>query len=99
MELTQKQLVKIAENIRDQLKLLRNHRYCEIQRLIKKVNSYCEPLEVINRGLDKSIGRNWDASMAKLTANIQRFVRDIPYAINELEHMAKNSQTKIPTPR
>jgi len=99
MELTEKQLVKIAESVRDQLKLLQNHRYREIQRLTKTINSYYEQLEVIHRGLGKSINKNWRAATVKLTANIQRIIRDAPYAINELEHAIKISHTQMPTPR
>ena len=99
MGLTEKKLVRIAGIIRDQLKLLQKHRYYEIQRLINAINSYHEQLEMIQLGLGKSISKQWDAATVKLIANAQRITRDVPFAINELEHAVKNSQPKIPAPR
>jgi len=54
---------------------------------------------MIRKALDKSICKNWEAAARKLTHNAQRIVRDIPYAVSELEHAIKNSQTKTPTLR
>ena len=99
MELTEKLYVKIAETIRDKLKLLGNHRYREVQRLICSVNENMERLQMIRQGLDKCLCKDWNATAARLTANTQRIVRDIPNAINELEQVVKNSQAKTPTTR
>lgn len=99
MELTNKQLIKIAETIRDQLKLLGNHRYGEVQRLIYTVSNHQGQLEMIRKALDKSIYKNWEAATRKLTHNAQRIIHDLPYAISELEHAIKNSQTKTPALR
>ena len=99
MELTDKQLVRIAETIRDQLRLVSINHYREIQRLIYTIVSHQEQLEMIRRGLDKSVSRNWTSATNKLNTNIERIVRDIPYAVNELERAAKHSHTKMPTPR
>ena len=99
MELTDKQLVRIAETIRNQLRLVSINHYCEIQRLIYTVVSHQGQLEMIRKGLDKSVGRNWTSATKKLIANTDRIVRDIPYAVNELERATKNSHTQMPTPR
>ena len=99
MELTGKHLTRIADAIRDKLKLLRNHRYREVQRLIYVVTNHQIQLERIRHGLERSVYRDWDAAARELTMNAQRIIRDIPHASQELERAAMNSQTKTPIPR
>ena len=97
MELAEKQLVKIADIIRDKLKLLQVHRYREIQRLTYNVSSNLEHLQMFKQAMDKCTCFIWNRAANKLTVRAQRIIRDLPYAIAELERGIKASETQIPS--
>ena len=99
MELTNKQLTKIAEMIRDQLKLLKQHRYREVQQMITKVSNHQTQLELIRQGLTRSLSKHWNTATRKLSANVIQIVHDLPYAIAELERAVRNCDLKLPTLR
>ena len=99
MELTDRQLIRIAEKIRGCLAMLRNSRYIKAQQLIHNVNSNMEQLEMIRRGLCKTVRLKWNGATAKLTSNAQRILRDLPYSITEAERVIETSRIDVPTLR
>ena len=99
MELTDRQLVKIAEKIRGRLNVSKTQRYSDVQRLTHNVSSNLEQLQMIQQRLGKCIHSNWDGAIAKLTAKLQRILHDLPYSINEAERKIEASQIKMPSLR
>jgi len=95
MELTDKQLIKIADSIREQLQQSRTQQYNELQRLIYNVSLPQGHLEMIRQALDKCKCKNWLAAAKKLTLKAQKTLRDLPHAISQLEHALHSLDTKI----
>ena len=99
MELTDRQLIRIAERIRDCLTVLRNSHCISAQQLIQNVSSDMERLEIIRCGLCKTVRFNWSGATAKLTSNAQRVLRDMPYSIAEADRAIETSRIDVPTLR
>ena len=99
MEITDKQLIKIADNILTRLKLLRNNRYDEIQNQLYNVNVNYEKLQAIREGIIKCMGFKWYRTAEKLVAKTQRILQDLPYALSELERTINTTQADLPSLR
>lgn len=96
MELTDKQLVKVAHTIRDQLWCLRLHRYREVKRLVYVLGDGLGQLQKDHQWLEYGINRDWIFAAAKLTERIERQLRDLPYSIEETQRMIATARTEIP---
>ncbi|MFC1783814.1 hypothetical protein ACFL02_09565, partial [Planctomycetota bacterium] len=99
MEITDKQLIKIADNILTRLKLLRNNRYDEIQKQLYNVNVNYEKLQAIREGIIKCMGFKWHRTAEKLATKTQWILQDLPFAFGELERTIKTSQAELPSLR
>ncbi len=99
MEVTDKQLFKIADLILTRLKLLKNNRHDEIQKQMYKVNLNLENLQTIRDGINKCKCFEWNRAAEKLAAKSQRILQDVPFTISELERTIKTSQAKLPSLR
>jgi len=99
MELTDRQLIKIAESIRGRLGVLKNQRYSDVQRLTQNVSSNLQQLQTIRQGLGKCIRSNWEGATAKLMSRLQRILHDLPYSIDETQRKIEASQIKMPSLR
>ena len=99
MELTEQKLVKIAAVIRNQLVLLKQHRYRETQRHIYVVAQALERLGGIRHALDTCLNRGWHAAADKLVSKVKMILRDLPYAISELEQATNAGQSQLPSLR
>ena len=99
MELTEQRLIRIAGAIRKQLMLLRQHRYRQMQRHIYVVAQALAHLEETRHRLDTCLNRGWHAAADKLVAKVKVVLRDLPYAISELERATNASQLTLPSLR
>ena len=95
-QLTDRQLIKIAESIRGYLGVLKKQRYSDVCRLTQNVSSNLEQLQTIRQGLGKCIPLNWDGATAKLMSRLQRILHDLPYSIDETARKIESSQIKMP---
>ena len=99
MDITNKQLAKIAEAIRDQLKELKKHHYDKVHSLTGNVILNLGQLQMIQKGMKKAIDRNWDRATSKLAAKAQRVIRDTPHMLSELKRAIDITQTSVPPAR
>ena len=99
MEVTDKQLFKIADLILSKLKLLRNKRYDEIQKKLYNVIASHEKLRSIREGIFKCLRFKWHRSAEKLVTRAQRILQELPYTLGELERTIKTSEAELPTLR
>lgn len=99
MQLDDKQLVRIADSIREQLKLLQIARHRNVQQKIIKLNETQQRLAIVQRKLGHTLSRRWGITANKLVKGIPSILRDIPSAITELEHAVKKTTTRLPTTR
>ena len=96
MELTQRELLRLAEIIHHQLQLLQGSRYGEV---IRRTQDMIENLGQLRRTSDLlaiCLGRNWNAAAGQMTDRIVQNLRDLPYHAGELEQMAESSKMKMP---
>jgi len=99
MELTDKQLIKIADSIRQQLQLYRIQQYSDLRSLIYNVSFPQGHLETIRQALDKCNYKNWLSAAKKLTLRAQKTLCNLPHAISQLEHALHSLDTEIPATR
>ncbi|MFC1782697.1 hypothetical protein ACFL02_03810 [Planctomycetota bacterium] len=99
MEITDKQLIKIADLILSKLILLRNNRYDEIQKQLYNVNANYEKLQAIREGIFKCLCFKWHRTAEKLATKTQRIMQELPYALGELERTIKTSEAELPSLR
>jgi len=99
MELTQKQLVKIAENIRDRLSILSASRYGKIQQQIEIINSDQKDLQSVRDGLNKCSLFNWQEAAKQITGRVIRIVQNIPDSVGELQRAIHDYQISLPSLR
>ena len=99
MEITDKQLFKIADLILSRLTLLRNKRYDEIQKKLYNVNASYEKLRSIREGIFKCLRFKWHKAAEKLVTKTQWILQELPYTMSELERTIKTSEAELPTLR
>ena len=99
MELTERKLTRIAGVIRTQLILLRQHHHHEVQRHIYVVAQALDHLQGIRHGLGTCLYRGWHAAAGKLVPKVNVVLRDLPFAITELERATKAGQLQMPSLR
>ena len=99
MELTQRKLIRLAEKILAQLRLLQGSRYGEVMR---RTGGLMEHLEQIRRTSDLlaiCLGRNWNAAAEQMIDRLEQSLRDVPYYAGEIQRMLDTGKPKLPAIR
>jgi len=96
METSIKQKIKIASLIREQLCLLQDHRFQEVQRLIYVVCTNLERLQAGRKCLEYSVCHNWYGAAARLTTQMENKLRDLPYAAEQATRMITDTKVSMP---
>lgn len=99
MELTDKQWLKLADAIRQQLQTYHIQQYSDLRSLIYNVSFPQGHLEIIRQALEKCSYKNWWAAAKKLTQKAQKSLRDLPSAISKLEFAMEALDTPLPATR
>jgi hypothetical protein len=99
MEKTIKQKIKIAAMIQEQLRLLQDHHFREVQRLIYVVGTHLDSLQTGRKCLEQCSYRNWHGAATKLTGRIENWLHDLPYAVEQALHMIGNARNQTPALR
>ena len=94
MELPIKQLCRIAGIIHERLQLIQVNRFRHLEKLLQVITRPLDTLDRIDASLKIVRDRNWRASGQVLANRIHYTIRDLPYAISDLEHFLneQNSQ-------
>ena len=90
MDNSTKQMAKIAMMIQEQLRLLREHRLREVQRLIYVVCTDLDQLQTGRKCLEQCVHRGWHGAANKLTSRLEHKLHDIPYAAEQTLRMMNN---------
>ncbi len=97
MSLSQRQLIRIASEIRDQLLTLKQSKQRQVQSrqtgLIEQMNR----LVTIRRKLNLCEIRNWQAACGKVMQQTEAALRDIPYHIQQVEQTVQACNIKTPS--
>ena len=96
MEKSTKQMIKIASMIQVRLRLLQDHRWREVQRLIYVVCTNLEQLQSGRKWLEQCAYRNWHGAATRLTSRMENKLRDLPYTVEQALHMISNVRTQPP---
>jgi hypothetical protein len=99
MSLNDRQLIVIAQYIREQLQRLNWYRFAEVQQRISTVIAGLDQLRHTYSTCEICRIQKWDLSANKLTQRILRVVRDLPHPTAELERIATDSTQPLPSLR
>jgi hypothetical protein len=99
MELTQRKLIRLAEKIHNQLRLLQGSRYGEVMRRTTCLIENLEQLRRTSNLLAICVGRNWNAAAGQMTDRLVQNLRDLPYHAGEIQQMIEASKLKLPAIR
>ena len=96
MNLSERQLVKVAGSIRAELLQLRRNRQTEVRQKLSRLAEQMQELQTSHRKLGVCEARGWAAASTKVMNQIQRAFCDINYLVREVEQAAANSKTPVP---
>jgi hypothetical protein len=99
MELTQRKLIRLAEKIHSQLRLLQGSRHREVMRQTASLMENLEQLRRTSNLLAVCVGRNWNAAAEQITDRLEQSLRDVPYHAGEVQRMLEASKPKLPAIR
>ena len=99
MDTSNKQMIGIAQAIREQLHSLQDHRFREVQRLVYVVCTNLDQLQTGRRNLEQCTNRGWSGAAAQLTSRLENKLHDLPYSIEQALQMMINAKTHLPSPR
>ncbi len=99
MNLSNKQLVRIAGDICDQLRILRMTRRGQVQQNCSVLAEHLEKLQAVRRKLGICEARRWRTSAGIIIRSIDTVLRDIPYHIQQVEQAVQTCSMKAPALR
>ena len=85
MSLSQRQLIQIASDIRDQLLTLKQSKQRQVQSRATGLIEQMNRLVTIRRKLNLCEIRNWQAAGEKVLKQAEAALRDVPYSIQQVE--------------
>ena len=92
-----RQLIRIALAIQEQLSMLRLRHYSRMQEEIQKVLTGLEELQRIRQKLTVCARHNWHAAALSLKDQATRIISRLPYTANDVKWMLDNGKTSIPS--
>jgi len=96
MSLSNKQLVRIASDIHDQLQILRMTRRKQVQQNCSVLIEHLEKLKAIPRKMSICEARCWQTSADLIIRSTDTVLRDIPYHIQQVEQAVQACNMKMP---
>lgn len=97
MSLSQRQLVRIASDIRDQLLRLKQSKQREVQSRATGLIEQMNRLVSIRRKLSLCESRNWQAAGEKVLRHVEAALRDVPYDMQQVEQAVQACNIKVPS--
>ena len=85
--MTQKQLIRVAEEIREQIRAFRAERYRQAKRKLSQLIEQTERLQTINRQLNIATRRGWTRAADSLFKAIPDALRNLSWHSTELERV------------
>ena len=95
MDTSNKQMIRIAQAIREQLHSLQDHRFREVQRLVYVVCTNLDQLQTGRRNLDQCANRGWRGAATRLTSQLENKLRDVPYAAKQALQVALSARNQL----
>jgi len=92
-----KELVHIADRVREALWQLRKSRYLECTRQLNLFAFRLQDLTCDSRKLGLAITRGWLAASEQCCTSIDRYLNEIPYAASKLQTLLDRRQKEVPT--
>ena len=99
MSLSEKQSIRVAQKIREQLRKLRIHRLGELQGRVSTLLESMNRLQATQRKLGICAAREYRAASKKITSGLANLLRDIPPAVSTVEWAIGPCQGSIPSLR
>jgi hypothetical protein len=96
-ELTDRQVLRIAQMIQERLMALRVARYSQLTRRLDSLSEQLGLVQSIRRKLGLAVGLSWYAAADKTASAITGALRDIPYHIADVGEAVSQCVTKTPT--
>jgi hypothetical protein len=99
MPVPQRTLIRLAERIQQQLRLMRsNHN----RQVIRRTYDFIEDLDRLRRFNDQSLvclNRNWNMAFSRITDHIAKSLRDLPYLASQIEQAVETIRIQVPSVR
>ena len=96
MNLTKQKLVRIADNIRDQLLTLKGTRQKQVEQKSFNVAGQIERLQRLQRYFTICVCRKWNAGVAQMMRSIENVCREISNNVQDVERAIKAWDIKVP---
>ena len=97
MQIPERKLIRLAEELHQQLKGLQASRYGEVIRRTRCLIESTGQLRRFNDLLMICLGRNWNVAAGKVTDQIVQSLRDLPYYTGEVQQMIESATKAIPS--
>jgi hypothetical protein len=92
-----KELVRVAGDIRDSLLLFQKARYAECIRQLGLFTSTIHTIVHQSGRLGRALSRDWLAAAEECCADVARHLSEIPYTVSRLERLLSKRQRGIPS--
>ena len=99
MSISDKQLIRTAQQIRDQLQLLKAGREKQVQQRLADFIDQLERMHNLQRRLSICQVRSWNAALAIMVSQVEAVLRDIPHYVQEVERSVADCGIKVPSVR
>ena len=99
MSIGPRRLLRLAHDIRTQLRYLKSVRHREVQRDVGLLLGRLEPLQQASRALTRCNARGWDAAAEHILAQVDRLVCEIPQVTDMVRRTAQSCHSPVPSLR
>ena len=97
MSLSQRQLIRIASDVRDQLLTLRRSKQQQVHSRVTCLIEQMNRLVTIRRKLNLCEIRHWQAASGKVMQHVESAIEDIPRHIQQVEQAVQARNIKAPS--
>ena len=97
MSLSQRQIIRIASDIRDRLLMLKRSRHRQVQGKLGNVIEQIERLQAIRRKLNICDTRDWYAVGENVMRQIEGALRDVPHHVQQVRETVQACSIKVPS--
>ena len=95
--LSDRLLFRIAGRICDALRSRDAGFYTRLTREIEHLVSELSSLQDVQKQLELSVSRSWQAASMQLKRRVERITENLPYYVTEVDHAARSCQQKPPS--
>ena len=97
--LSDREVVRIAVNVQDQLRERRLSRYGLARRQTSELAFMLQELQAAERRLGLCVGRRWDRAAGRILDEARRLLRNLPYQVTCVERAIAPRGEKVPSLR